>query len=235
MKTIEQLKAEQAAAMAKLEREHATAQALPVVPDSVMDCGKRAPWASYKRGTLREALAVFDAYATGSRIVNMEHAKGTFTHICPPSDRSSERNPVEHRGDYCALISVCQGDKFGPSVEVIFYAENAESNLVRVCVRLEPQGWPNGMHQWRAVAREERNARTGRVEKRHFEPNNVLHAHSDKFLAYSSGDVGPVKTSCEHRFMFVADDGADCADFGNMRAAFETIGRAMGEEWANAE
>lgn len=235
MKTIEQLKAEQAADLAKLEREHATATALAVVPDHVMDCGKRAPWVSYKRNTMREALAVFDAYASTSRIVNMEYAKGTFTHVCPPSERTNERNPVEVRGDYCAFISVRQGERFGPSVEVVFYAESTAGKMVRVCVKLEPQGWVHGMHQWRATARERRNARTGRVEERHFEPNTLLRAHSDKFISYASGDVGPIKTACDHRFLFVADNGEDCTEFSNMRAAFETIERGMGEEWTNVE
>jgi hypothetical protein len=227
MKTIQQLQAEQAQALAALTREHEIANAMPVPPHAAMLCGKRAPWITYKVANLRDALSVFDSFASRARIVNMEHTRGTFTHLCPPSDVSSERNPPEHQGDYCIALSVDEGEGFGPNVDLMFYAETS-AGLCRVYCKLEPASGPARWHNFRAQQVVERDRRTERILSRAYTPNAALNGYADHVLRYASGDMGPVKTAAHMVYAFVADDGQACTVFDHARAQLTTLAQELG-------
>ena len=62
MKTLAQLESENAAAVAKLQRELAIAALMPVAPDSVMDNGSRPAWVTYRARSLAQALELFAAF-----------------------------------------------------------------------------------------------------------------------------------------------------------------------------
>jgi hypothetical protein len=215
VKTIEQLKQEQAAELEKLQREHTIAEALPLPPDHVMLWQSMAPWITYEVKTISEASAVFQAFADRNLVRNMEHARGAFTHLCPASDRGS-RDQVEHRGDYCAAIRVYQGEGFGPDVELMFYAE--VSGLCRIGVRLHDR------RQWKLGARPEETRNSyGKLVARRFGPNEILNGLSDARIKYASGDCGPMEKSAQYAYMWVADDGEECSLFLHFLGQLENL------------
>jgi hypothetical protein len=219
MKSIEQMKAEQARELAKLEREHAVANALPIPPDSVLAMGKRAPWVGYKVASVREALAIFATYAERFGIVNMEHAKGTFTHVYPASERDA-RERVEHLGDYCIGMRVHEGEGF-MSAEVFFYAAMPAEHgggLVKVRATL-----PDNVHALRAHVDERRDARTDRLTERKLTPNHALHGMADKSISYGTGDYGPIKRGADITYLFVADDGEACTEHSHAQAQLVNV------------
>jgi hypothetical protein len=206
MKTVEQLKAEQAKELEKLQFEHAFAATLPLPPDHVMQCSRLAPWASYKVQTLSEAIKVFETFAEQGMVRNMEHAEGTFTHVCPPSERG-DRSKVEHKGDYCVSLRVSQGQGYGPTVELSFYAETS-AGLCRVHAKLDRDLPRLGAHV------EERRDGRGRLTSRTFHRNDILNGYSNTYISYAfGGDCGPIKTGADIRYLWIADDGADCTVF----------------------
>jgi hypothetical protein len=215
MKTIEQLKKEQAEELERLQREHVIADALPLPPDHVLLCRNMAPWITYKVKTIREAGAVFQAFADRNLVRNMEHATGTFTHLCPASDRGS-RDQVEHRGDYCAAIRVHQGEGFGPDIELTFYAE-ISTGLCRIGVKLHERVWKLG-----ARPKETRD-RYKRLVARRFYPNQILNGLSDARIKYASGDHGSLEKSAQYVYMWVADDGEECSLFSHFLGQLENL------------
>jgi hypothetical protein len=214
MKTIEQFKAEQAKALAKLEFEHKVGISMPLAPDRVMDCGKRAPWVTYKRASLREAAAIFDAFPHKA-IVNMEHTKGTFTSISPPGEYGSG----EVQGDYCGYIQVQQYGT-SPCVSFEFYAR-VDGVLVKVIVDIENVDTSGPMSKWRSTKKEEREWRTNKTKKVWYECNDTLVQLSDKRIAFSMGK--DIADSYDHYYLFRADDGSDCTEFQSMREKLERI------------
>jgi hypothetical protein len=222
MKTIEQLDAEHAKAHAKLEWERAFAKTLPLPPDHVMQCPRLAPWATYKVQTLSEAIKVFETFAKQGMVQNMEHAEGTFTHVCPPSERGY-RDKVTHKGDYCVAIRVSQGEGYGPTVELSFYAETS-TGLCHVHARLEQNVPRLGAHV------EERRDGRGRLASRTFHRNDVLNGYSDESISFASGDYGPIKTGADIRYLWIADDGADCMVFDHALEQLRNLAAEIEEQ-----
>jgi hypothetical protein len=120
MKTVEQMRAEHAAALAKLEAEHAIAALAPIAPNSAMltGCGEKA-WLSYKVESLWQALDVMKAF----RPLACYKFKGTYTRVEPPAlnEARTRDKGEEVDGPYLATIGVSQGEGFGPCVSFGFF------------------------------------------------------------------------------------------------------------------
>jgi hypothetical protein len=225
MKTIEQLKHEHAKELEKLQREHEIAQGLPIPPDHVM-LTKRAPWVTYKAPSLTEALSIFKTFADLGMIRNMEHATGTFTHLCPTSERDAS-DKVTHKGDYCMALDVSQGEGYGPDVKLNFYAETA-TGMCKVNVTLEGRRSQFGAHveeeKYKGATARGRDSQ--RIVKRSFHRNDILGSLADACISYASGDAGPIKKSAHFVYMWVADDGEECEIFDH---ALEMLGNLAAE------
>jgi hypothetical protein len=221
MKTIEELKQEHAKELEKVQREHEIAQGLPIPPDHVMLTG-RAPWVTYKVKTLRGAAEIFEVFARRGAIRNMEHAKGTFTHLCPASERG--RDQVVHRGDFCGALEVTQGEGYGPNVRLTFYAET-HNGLCKISVQLEERLPKFGAHveveRYKGATARGRDSQ--RIVKQSFHRNDILNGYANGYISYASGDSGPIKKSALFVYMWVADDGAECTVFDHFLESLENL------------
>lgn len=211
MKTIEQLNAEHAKALLVLNNEIAIANACPVPPNSVMSFSPNS-WVSYKAESMLEAIEVFKAF----KKVNMEHRKGTYTTLQPFSTKYEK---AEHKGDYAAFLDVSEGEGFGPTVKLIFFADIG-LQVVRVNIEV---GKYNSGYKYRASIREVRDNRTKRILSRTYENNAALNGYADSVISYSSCDYGPIKKSAQKCYLFVADDGESCTEFGHVIGQLENI------------
>ena len=229
MKTVEQLHAEHAEQLAELKREHAIGAGMPLPPVRVTVQGsKRAPWVTYKVTTVAQATAVFRTFVDAGQVVNMENAKGRYRYVCPAGERSSERAPVKVESDAAIALRVCRGEGY-ESATFFFYADTP-AGLVRVCVDFDFRAAP--VRHMLPKIRQEKDLR-GKATRQWFDANPALHGYAMQALSYASGDLGPVKKSGEHVYLFPADDGADCSAFEelfstlqNMADAFDPRGAA---------
>lgn len=221
MKTLEQLKKEQTTARAILKREHAMALALPLPPARVMDCGKRAPWATYKINTVAEGLAMFRTFADAGLVVNMENARGRYRHVSPASERSESPDTVTHVSDAALALKVdYMHDSRSTSAEFFFYVRVA-GKLCRVCLDFEFRAAP--LARMAPGMNEHRHSYSNRVDSRTFSANPALNGYAYQTLSYASGDTGPVKTSAQHVYLFAADDGDTCREFTEMFLILQNI------------
>jgi hypothetical protein len=204
MKDINQLRAEHAAQLAKLEREIAIASAMPIAPDSVMVTGFGEPWITYKRVKLSEALEVFRAF----RIAPCSLWRGTFTTIKPEA-LLTDRERESYREDFgpcAAWIEVHQGEGFGPSAELEFFAETSVG-IVRVKVSFG-SGYIETAPQLSARFEEIKGGRNGRetVELRAL-PNPECRAIADHFVKWSVGGFGErLKRAARFSYMLCANE-----------------------------
>lgn len=119
MKTLAELKAEQAKERAKLKAEHALASAAPVPPLRVqLTSGGLGHWLSYEVATLWDALDIMAKYQP----VPFYGYKKTFTRFVPAALNVGRDAGDEIGGPYVAKIEVSQGEGFGPSAYFAFFA-----------------------------------------------------------------------------------------------------------------
>ena len=222
MKTIEQLRAEHEKQMTELTASHAAAESMPVPPHAVAIMGKRTPWVTYKCDSLRAMRELFEQFANAGRfrVVNMEDRKGTFRTVAPAIEHDPKYK-TDHMGDYCAHLDVRHGEGYGPTVSFVFYVENS-GKLYRINCELS-ELWNYKF----APQVHETQGRGNRLESRSFRPNAILSTYANRTLSYGSGDYSPIKTSSDIRYLFIADDGADCTEFGRMLECLESIEGAM--------
>ena len=213
MKTLENLKKEHAAAVARLEAEHAIAAACPLPPDSVMHFGKRAPWVTFKRTTLAEVLEVMRAFT----ITPAEVFRYGSTSICPESELSARdrERAISDSGQFACWIDVDQGEGYGPSAKLSFFARLASGALVRIFVEFGA-GYIGSCPALGAARHVRRDPRTDRLIESRFEPNLEARSASDKFIKWGTGTVGPIKTAAHFSYLFCSDTqdeapGAECS------------------------
>lgn len=121
MKTLDELKAEQAAALAKLELEHAIASLCPVPPHSVMKTATGdTAWISYKAPSLWAALDILAQF----KPIAIHKFKGTYTRLEPAAinARRTRDKGEDKGGPYVAIIETNGGDRFGPYASFDFFA-----------------------------------------------------------------------------------------------------------------
>ena len=221
MKTLEQLKQEQAKEVKALEAQLAAAQlfanaGLPI-PDYIGDSVHGAITAHYRnpaplRG-LSEALDLFRGFPCVVPFAVMR--AGCCTML--PESRMPEkmkaqgykRDIARNSADYAAALRVSHISNSQTRAELSFFAElggvlfsvsvDFGRDYIGNCSKLAPKIVEN------------RDGRTNRLNSRTFAANNVAQSMADSVIAFASGDMGPVKESSDHRYLFVADHAEESA------------------------
>lgn len=221
MKTIEQVKAEQVAALARHEKmlqraESFAAAGLPI-PEYIAD-GKThgAIHISYRndihnRRPMSQAVAMFANFANTGRVIPFHVLKdGCFTTMHPESRMPEKKHGRQYARDayknagYAAELTIRHnGDNHHTAARLEFFAIVADelysvsidfgTDYIGACSALRPQ-------------RIESRGYANRITSRKFAPNKNAHALADAFLTYSyGGDVGPIASGSDHRHLFVSD------------------------------
>jgi hypothetical protein len=208
MKTLEQLKAEQAKQTAELMRQHEAANACPLVPDQVtiVGAGDRAPWVSYKRETLAQALEVFKAFS----VIPSEHFRASSSVIMPREvmTKRETRDYVENEraqssGPYACWLDVRHyGHANSDSAELVFYAQTG-AGPVRVSVKFGA-GYIGQCHGLRAVIVSREHDRRGTVIAQKFGRNPEAAAMADHVIKWGAYE-GAKEESAQFSYLFVSD------------------------------
>jgi hypothetical protein len=220
---LAQMTARHDAERARLESELAIAAAMPIAPDSCMATKTGAPWVTYRGRTMPEALALFRAF----EILPAFYYSGTFGHIVPERLAPADDKRAEVKGGpFAAWVRVNQGEGFGPTATLIFYAE-VNGAPYRVNVGIKGPDYIGGCSKFGATLQVERDGR-GRVISRTYRANSILNGLSDRAIAWGGG--GQMQTGADFTYLICADDdetmtGAEhahaCGQIQNMADALE--------------
>lgn len=203
MKTIDQLKAEQSAQLAKLEYELNVANAMPLTPDRVMQTALGEPWVTYKVKGIRPVIDLMRAFV----VVPMVMLKDGCTYIKPLEQIKPEKHE-KTTGTYAVSLTVNQGSGFGPDVKLYFFARVEAIGLIRVCINVDGPDYI-GMYKALAADVSEQRDRNNRITARSYSANTRLYSLCDNLINWSSGDSGPIKTSANIQYFFCADVDGD--------------------------
>lgn len=205
MKTLDDLQREHAQQIANLQREHAIASALPVMPKMITGPGWSAPYVSYEVKTLGEALEIF----RGLTVIPAEIWKAGCTMVKPEcliSAKDKARGYEPKAGPFACWVDVTQSaeNRFGPTAELQFFAR-VSTGPIYVHVRFG-SGYIGTCHQLRANLREIRGGFRNQVIERRFEPNAELFAICDHRIKWAYGGDGPnIATGAHFQYFFCAD------------------------------
>jgi hypothetical protein len=208
IKSIEQLKQEQAAALVKLEREHAINALLPSEPSMiVIHSGTTFPWVCYKVKTMVEVEQLFLQFPVILPLVYAKNGCAITAHI--------EEYPKysEHiEGEYCLKIEVSQGSGWGVKVNFCFYTV-IQGEKLRIGIELM-----ENTYKFSASLQEVSN--WNRKNTYNKSANNILNSYSDKTVGFWSGEV--TEPTANYVYLFVADD-YECTVFNHCLEQLKTI------------
>lgn len=231
MKSIEEMKAEQAAALVKLEKEHALAALCPVPPKSVqITSGTLGHWVSYEAESLWDAIDLMDKFP----VIAFRRFKKSFTRLVPEPLNIGRDAGEEVGGPFVAKIDVSQGEGFGPTVYLAFFfyaGGNTANDICMARVELRKGYHSTGGRYGAAFVRDSHRG-TGRrmgardqYERGEWRANNILASMADSYVKWGTGD----DKSAHFTYAIAADYAA--ADYS---AEWSTHGRPMLENIANA-
>lgn len=208
MKTLDELKAEQAKQIAELERQHQVANACPFPPRQVtiVNATERAPWVGYQTETLAQALEMFAAFD----VIPSEHFRGTFSVIMPREcmtkreARDYAENPrAESSGPYACWLDVSHyAHANSDAAELTFYAQTG-AGPVRVSIKFGA-GYIGQCHGLRAVIVSSERDRLGTVIAQRFGRNPEAGALADHVVKWGAYE-GAKETSARFSYLFCAD------------------------------
>lgn len=190
---------------------------------------------SHKPRPMREAIDLFERFPL---IVPAHVMRAGCTMVHPEKDlpeREAKQGykretGARNSGSYAARLRVSHIKGSQTRAEIEFFARvggvlftvsvDFGSEYIGNCSKLAPEVVEN------------RN-RMNRLESRVFNANRIAHVHADSLLTFASGDLGPIKESADHRYLFSADhdDGEDVApaDCEHAVSAMRAIADAIGE------
>lgn len=206
MKSIEELKAEQAKQLANLEREHAIADAMPTPPHTVHAFS--TPWVIYKVKGLRAAV---DLFAQFPAVVPCWTALDGCRYLQPLADMKPNAADRIDGGPYAVVLeveTVLEGPG-GPGAK-LFWWSTAPGFLVCVRVEIEGPGYIGAYWAMASDYREDRSPRGRVVRSRQWKGNTVLRAAADRVFAWATGDS---LTRARHSYVWQADH-EETADTG---------------------
>ena len=217
MKTLEQLQAEHAKQIEALKAQHAIGQiftdaGLPV-PEYIGGKLYGAIGVTYRKiGALTAAIDLMTRFPV---LVPFAVLRDGCTILAPESaikasekKRNYKRDVTRNGADYACQIDVRHiNDSPAPTFATLNFYARVRGVLFSVsiefgkgyidsCPRLAPQYVIN-------------RGRNGRIESATFNANPIVYSMADSLLVYASGDMGPVKTSANHHYLFVSDYGDD--------------------------
>lgn len=231
MKTIEQFRAEQLAALEKSTAAHAVmleraglfaAAGLPI-PEYIADGNLYgAICVTYQNPkshngeqprSMSQAVEMFAQFVNANTVMPFHVLKDGSSTLTHPEERmpakkqesqySYKRDAYKNAG-YAAMLEVHHmAESHNTSAQLEFFS-TLGGKLFKVSIDFG-QGYIGTCPQLAprgVVTRGYRNV----IESRTYQPADVLSGLYDGMLSYSyGGDSGPVKTGADHRFLFVAD------------------------------
>jgi len=205
MKTIEQLKAEQEKQLAELEYRLAIAKQCPVTPDRVIKVSTgEAAWVTYKVKGIRGALEILRQF---DPVVPFSEARDGCLYL-QPEELMKEGLKEKAEGFYAVRLDVDQGEGFGPSAKLSFYARIPEAHgggvLVRVQCDIEGPGYI-GMYHGLGAQLDIIRDHGGRIIDHKWSRNPDAGAIADKVIKWGSGS----DTSARFSYLFCADQAED--------------------------
>lgn len=207
MMTLEEMKAKQAADLAKLEREHALASLAPVPPRSVqLTSGGLGHWVSYRVPSLWEALDL----ARKFQPVAFYQFKGRYTRFVPAVLNTGKDEGELMGGPYFAKLDVSQGEGFGPTVYLAWFAFIGD-DICMIRAELEREGFGgSGFGQYSAAFVAHPHGQSRRLDGQRyingdFRQNNRLGAAFDKVTKWGSGS----REGAHFQYAIMADAVAD--------------------------
>lgn len=186
--------------------------------------------------TLRAALEMFKGFT----IVPANVLRRSCTIIAPEKDlperqknEGYKRDDCRNGGDYAAIVDVqhIQDSPAPTAAKLSFYAR-AGGMLLNVSIEFG-SGYIGSCPGLTPKRREERGA-NGRLVSARFEPNAVMNGAADSVLSYGSGDMGPIKKSSDHRFLFIAENGPDDISGAVCAHAIAQTARTPSRNWAQS-
>lgn len=217
MQTIAQLEAEHAKKLAELKREHAMAQ-------KFIDAGLPAPdfvggWLygseiAYfrKAGNLADAVALFERF---ERLVPFNVLRDSSCILTPEKyfkpgrfNKNAKRDTGRQSSDYAVKIDVnyIADSPRGGSASLDFWAFVGDT-LFRIEIEFGT-GYIGSCPQLLPVRQVQRDFRNHLISQT-FNANSMLYGMADTMISWSSGDMGPIKKSAQHTYLFVADHADD--------------------------
>lgn len=222
MKTVEQLKQEQAAELAKLEREHALAALCPVPPKRVqITTASLGHWIIYEAPTLWAALDIMASYEP----IPFYAFKGTFLRFVPESLNVGRDKGESDGVPYVAQIRVSQGEGFGPTVDFKFFAL-VGADVCEIHCKLQ-DGFRNQFGQYAAPFAAMPNGHSRRLEGQRYingewRANGNLSGLFDKVTKWGTGS----QESAEYSYAIVADS-IDPMTWTDARLRLENVAQVM--------
>ena len=203
MKTLETLKSEQAAAIAKLEAEHALAALAPAVPDyTAPGKGRRPGWIVYRKRSLSQAL---ELAALFSEVLPIYKHRGTFLELVP--DGCADPKAEEIGGPFACYLDVNQGKGYGPSAQLTFFAAVADPalepqrRLVKVSIDIDGPDYIGGFSALGSSRVPVKTNNRGDVTEWRVGPNGALAGLSDSYVMWGTGS----KDDSRFSYLFCAD------------------------------
>lgn len=195
MKTIEQLKQEHAAQLAKLERELTIAEKMPIVPAFIVTSAGRAPYVTYKAKGILGALDLVQKFT----IVPFAEYRNGCLYLDPLEQLPKKAQDEDVAAIYAFNLSVNQTiGSYGPNVKLAFFARVDGLGLVSVSIDVEGSGYIGAFPNASACYQLHNN---GKLIKGSVRPNNQLHSIADKLIKWASGSEEHINYS----YLFVSD------------------------------
>lgn len=183
MKTVEQLKAEQAAQLAALEAQHAIASKLPGTPWYVTESrATGCPGASYKVKGLRGALELFRQFET---VVPFAKVREGCLYL-RPVECLPEKVRENAVGEFAVKLDVTQGfrGQFGPTVKMHFWARVENLGVIEITADIEGPGYIGAFHSLGCSYR----MRGEQVERGSVRPNAALYGACQDTIRWAGSD-----------------------------------------------
>lgn len=202
IETPAMLAARHEAERVKNNRNMSLSAALPFTPDTILETSTGAPWIIYRGRTLAEAVAMFAAF----QIAPMYKLRGRYVYLAPVETVKDESATVED-GPFAAAIGVEQGQGYGPTAKLWFYAM-AGDETVRVIIDIKGPDYIGGFSALRPTVSESYSGKTSRssVIRRAYGANPLLNGLCDNVVSWGGG--GPIADSAKHDYLICADDDA---------------------------
>jgi len=179
------------------------------VPDYIGGALYGAIGVTYRNGNknLRGLQQAFEIFKKFKQIVPFNILKNSCTMLHPerllPEKEKSKGYKIDsmHSGDYAAMLCVSHIHQSHTRASFDFFA-SVDSVAFKVSIDFGT-AYIGMCPQLAPVTKEDRVL--NKLVARHFAQNAILRAHSSHYLSYASGDTGPVKTSSDHRYLFLSD------------------------------
>lgn len=221
LKTLDQLQAEQAKALADLQAQHTIAAALPegVTASHIMpSAATGSPWVSVKVRGIAGAAELLRKFVV---VPFAEYRNGCLK--LSPLECLPAAEKETNAASWACHLDVSQSiGSYAPSARLVFFARLPDVGLVRVNADVEGPDYIGGFSALSAEYR----IHAGRVVRGSVRVNNKLRGHSDKYVKWAGGSEEHASFS----FLFGADQYDEDQPGDTLSHALATL-RNMSDEF----